>query len=592
MRRARVSVKEGATQLRTKSDTLDLFHTNDAGELVGVEENEAKLQKRISQFLPNALYPFFFFNGERVERIAGEDAYDSVEKGVKTLLDIAIFERGERHLRTQVERDLTAALQQLGDAELQRVAKDLQDLEQAREEIDSQSETHQKNLQALGIEIGDIESKQEKIQQLADLTKERDRLRADETKNGIDIVEAKRRFAASLSKSGFLAFAEGILSDTETLIVEARRRGDIPAKIKPQFVDDLLAGKVCICGTEIRSGTPEHTRLLSWRDQTGLADLKEHISYTAAAIGRLRERRNEYRGSAAQFGVDMQSLLNARKSIRSSLALIQEKLGDPTHGEDASRLHESLKKLQRQREDTKAELIVCQRDAAQNEEQQVDVKRKIRTLETQNEKGAVIKRQLDAVDHVADALAALAKIQKEDVRQSLDESIRAIWDDAAIKQYRASITEDYRLLLSKQVGGATMPVIGASTGEKQVLALSFVGSLVRKARENFGKAYGVQIGGHYPLVMDSPFGSLEDDYRAKVAEWVPRLADQVVVLVSKSQWRAEVENAMKDRIGKEYILELHTSKEGANRDIEIGGVRHPYVVSTVDPIEKTIIREV
>jgi len=446
VRRARVSVKEGATQLRTKSDTLDLFHTNDAGELVGVEENEAKLQKRISQFLPNALYPFFFFNGERVERIAGEDAYDSVEKGVKTLLDIAIFERGERHLRTQVERDLTAALQQLGDAELQRVAKDLQDLEQAREEIDSQSETHQKNLQALGIEIGDIESKQEKIQQLADLTKERDRLRADETKNGIDIVEAKRRFAASLSKSGFLAFAEGILSATETLIVEARRRGDIPAKIKPQFVDDLLAGKVCICGTEIRSGTPEHTRLLSWRDQTGLADLEEHISYTAAAIGRLRERRNEYRGSAAQFGVDMQSLLSARKSIRSSLALIQEKLGDPTHGEDASRLHESLKKLQRQREDTKAELIVCQRDAAQNEEQQVDVKRKIRTLETQNEKGAAIKRQLDAVDHVADALAALAKIQKEDVRQSLDESIRAIWDDAAIKQYRASITEDYSVL--------------------------------------------------------------------------------------------------------------------------------------------------
>jgi DNA sulfur modification protein DndD len=288
----------------------------------------------------------------------------------------------------------------------------------------------------------------------------------------------------------------------------------------------------------------------------------------------------------------MQSLLSARKSIRSSVALIQEKLGDPTHGEDASRLHESLKKLQRQREDTKAELIVCQRDAAQNEEQQVEVKRKIRTLETQNEKGAVIKRQLDAVDHVADALAALAKIQKEDVRQSLDESIRAIWDDAAIKQYRASITEDYRLLLSKQVGGTTMPVIGASTGEKQVLALSFVGSLVRKARENFGKAYGVQIGGHYPLVMDSPFGSLEDDYRAKVAEWVPRLADQVVVLVSKSQWRAEVENAMKDRIGKEYILELHTSKEGANRDIEIGGVRHPYVVSTVDPIEKTIIKEV
>jgi DNA sulfur modification protein DndD len=251
-----------------------------------------------------------------------------------------------------------------------------------------------------------------------------------------------------------------------------------------------------------------------------------------------------------------------------------------------------LKKHQRQREDTKAELIVCQRDIAKNEEAQGELKRKIRKLETQNEKGAVIKRQLEAVDHVADALAALARIQKNDVRKSLDESIRMTWDDAAIKQYGASVTEDYRLLLSKQVGGATVPVIGASTGEKQVLALSFVSSLVKKARENFGKTYGVQVGGHYPLVMDSPFGSLEDDYRAKVAEWVPRLADQVIVLVSKSQWRSEVENAMKDRVGKEYILELHTSKEGANRDIEIRGVKHPYVISTFDPMEKTIIKEV
>lgn len=592
VRRARVSVKEGATQIRQKSQTLDLFRTDETGELKPVEDNDVKRQKRISQFLPNTLYPFFFFNGERVERIANEDAYNSVEAGVKTLLDIAIFERGEKHLRTQVERELTAALQQLGDAELVKVAKELEELEKAGEVIADRAQLHLKNLQALSIEISDIESKQEKIQHLADLTKDRDRLRADEERNGLEILEAKKRFLAALSKSGYLAFSEGILASTETLIADARRRGDIPAKIKPQFVDDLLAAKECICGTVIVEGTKEHARLLSWRDQTGLADLEEHISSTSASIGRLRERRDDYREASSQFSKDMQSLLSSRKSIRSDLAVIEEKLGDPAHGEDAARLQETLKRLQRQREDTKAEIIVCQRDASNNEEKQAELKRKIRTLQTQNERAALVKRQLEAIDHVADALASLTRIQKEDVRRALDESIRLIWDDAAIKQYEASVTEDYRLLLSKQVGGTQVPVIGASTGEKQVLALSFVGSLVKKARENFGQSYGVQVGGYYPLVMDSPFGSLEDDYRAKVAEWVPKLADQIVVLVSRSQWRSEVENAMKGRIGKEFILELHTAKEGANRDIEIHGVKHPYVVSSLDPIEKTIIREV
>ena len=91
--------------------------------------------------------------------------------------------------------------------------------------------------------------------------------------------------------------------------------------------------------------------------------------------------------------------------------------------------------------------------------------------------------------------------------------------------------------------------------------------------------------------MDSAFGSLEDEYRAKVAEWVPRLAHQVVVLVSNSQWRVEVENAMKNRIGREYVLELHTSKQNANRSIDLNGKKYPYVVSVHDPFEYTLIKE-
>jgi DNA sulfur modification protein DndD len=592
IRRTRVSVKEGVSQIRRKSESLDLFRTNESGEMVSVEDTEAKRQKRIEQFLPRSLYPFFFFNGERVERIASPDAYDSVELGVKTLLDIAIYERGEKHLRTQVERELTASLQQLGDVELQRVAKELEDLDEKKEAIEERLANHQTNVQELGVDIGIIEGKQEKIQELAELAKERERLREDERKLGVELIDVQKRFSMVLSKNGYLAFSEGVLSETERLILDARRRGDIPAKIKPQFVNDLLSSKICICGTEILPGTAGYDCLVKWRDQTGLADLEEQLSYTAAAVGRLRERRNDYRSAVEQFCKDIDRLLRARQAVKSSLAVIDEKLGDPSHGEDAARLQEHLRKLQRDREQEKAEIIVAKRDLDANEEAQAAVKKKIRTLQTQSEKGALIKRQLEAVDHVADAIAAIGKLQKEDVRRSLDESIRLIWNDAAIKQYTASVTEDYRLLLSKQIAGNDTPVVGASTGEKQVLALSFVGSLVKKARENFGKVHGVQVGGYYPLVMDSPFGSLEDDYRAKVADWVPRLADQVIVLVSKSQWRAEVEGAMKDRIGKEYVLELHTSKEGSNRDIEIRGVKVPYVVSENDPNEKTIIREV
>ena len=120
---------------------------------------------------------------------------------------------------------------------------------------------------------------------------------------------------------------------------------------------------------------------------------------------------------------------------------------------------------------------------------------------------------------------------------------------------------------------------------------------MRKAGKNqeiadMGDGGGIIVGGEFPLVMDSPFGSLEDDYRETVAEWIPKLAHQVIVMVSKTQWRIEVENAMRKRIGKEYILELHTSKDNADKSIEIEGKDYTYVISTSDPCEQTLIKEV
>ena len=93
-------------------------------------------------------------------------------------------------------------------------------------------------------------------------------------------------------------------------------------------------------------------------------------------------------------------------------------------------------------------------------------------------------------------------------------------------------------------------------------------------------------------MMDSPFGSLEEAYQRKIAEWIPTLAGQVVVMASKSQWSDQVESAFRKKIGKEYVLELHTPKEGSAQTIGILNSQHPYVVETTDEHEYTEIRNI
>ncbi|MNF00456.1 hypothetical protein D3C80_1992880 [compost metagenome] len=68
--------------------------------------------------------------------------------------------------------------------------------------------------------------------------------------------------------------------------------------------------------------------------------------------------------------------------------------------------------------------------------------------------------------------------------------------------------------------------------------------------------------------MDSPFGALDPEYRQKVANLIPALADQVIVMVSKSQWRGEVESELSKRLGKQYTLKYHKPDQGSNEKFE------------------------
>jgi DNA sulfur modification protein DndD len=57
-----------------------------------------------------------------------------------------------------------------------------------------------------------------------------------------------------------------------------------------------------------------------------------------------------------------------------------------------------------------------------------------------------------------------------------------------------------------------------------------------------------------PLVLDAPLGQLDQDYQEAVARYLPRLAGQVVLLLSSSQCGPRVLDALEPRIGAEYVL--------------------------------------
>jgi DNA sulfur modification protein DndD len=117
----------------------------------------------------------------------------------------------------------------------------------------------------------------------------------------------------------------------------------------------------------------------------------------------------------------------------------------------------------------------------------------------------------------------------------------------------------------------------------------FIGSIIERVRQWSQKHSLIGLdSSSFPIVMDSPFGTLDEHYRRQIARLIPMLADQLVVLVTKTQWRGEVESEMEPYIGREYVLVFNSAKlECQPESIVLNGETYPLVRQSPNEFEWT-----
>jgi DNA sulfur modification protein DndD len=101
------------------------------------------------------------------------------------------------------------------------------------------------------------------------------------------------------------------------------------------------------------------------------------------------------------------------------------------------------------------------------------------------------------------------------------------------------ITDNYGLLT---IGEGDEVVFGRSAGQEQIVALSLIGGLNRNATRRA------------PVMMDTPFGRLDPDHRAKVLAFLADMADQVFLLVHAGEVNDEDLEAIAGDINQHYEL--------------------------------------
>ncbi len=115
-----------------------------------------------------------------------------------------------------------------------------------------------------------------------------------------------------------------------------------------------------------------------------------------------------------------------------------------------------------------------------------------------------------------------------------------------------SINQNYGLTIVHQDGTA-IPV--RSAGAEHIVALSLMGALQQNA----------PLRG--PIVMDSPFGRLDQTHTTKVVQALPSMAGQVMLLVYESELDSgQARNQLKGKLRREYRISRRSARHS---DLEI-----------------------
>lgn len=108
------------------------------------------------------------------------------------------------------------------------------------------------------------------------------------------------------------------------------------------------------------------------------------------------------------------------------------------------------------------------------------------------------------------------------------------------------INDDYGLTI-RHVDGS--PEDARSAGAEHIVALALMGALQQNA----------PLRG--PIVMDSPFGRLDDGHTSNVLRGLHRMADQIVLLVYEAEvGRERARELLGSRLSAEYELQKVNSR--------------------------------
>ncbi|AFZ12420.1 hypothetical protein Cri9333_1528 [Crinalium epipsammum PCC 9333] len=545
----------------------------------------------IGKILPESLHQYFFFDGERIEQIVRSDKRNEIAEATKKLLGVEILNRSIHHL-TQAKKSLEKELEFIGDIETKKLLKEQDKIEQYGDQIQTrQGEIAQElaHQQTLKQETSNCLRQLSRAKELELRRQELERQQALHREN---FKKSKEAIKKAISSRGYTVLLPDISEEFKAIIEDLKQQGKLMTGIDRQFVYDLLNQQRCLCGSELFEGNYFYENVKAWLDKASIAAVEETAIRLSTQVDEIEQQAVSFCEDIDREQASIKYLREVISEIETQLDDIREQLRkDPS--EEIRNLQQRLDQIDEKIRDLTLEEGENQQKIAQIKVEIDKFGKQVAKHEMNEAKQAVSQRRIAVTQDTIVRLTEVRSRLEQQFRLQLEKRIQEIFSEISFTPYIPQLSEKYELILEDNaIGNST--TVAASTGENQILSLSFIGGIIDRVREWSEKeVLMMPSSSTFPLVMDSPFGSLDQTYRRQIAKIIPRLANQLIVLVTKTQWRGEVEAEIAEIVGKQYVLTYYSSKPDCEQDfIDLGASRYPLVKQSLNGFDYTEIIEV
>lgn len=548
----------------------------------------------MNSIIPKDISKYFFFQGEGVGTISGAKGGENVKRAVQDILGFSLAKEALRDIqkvKKQYRMELSNADKtgQMSKTQNEIIVleSNICDFNEDLSSYGSSVKEYEEKITTIEEAIANSDSAVIKELHASRVDKKQQLKRAED-----DAIRARKEKVRLISDYATTAFGYELSTLAFDFIDEGEYRGRFPENIAEQLVQDILEEKECICGTNVNEGSSAYNKIQKLLEKSSDPNLESRVMRARAQLSSIKR---DSRLAKDRFNDNM-------KLLNESLELIdqlKENLRDVSARIIGTESIEDIKSTEIERTRLKGlhktDLETYLRIKARKEsaEKGLDsLKSEAGRIKGFEPKVQRFKKLIDCAESIESIINETLKNAEKDVELNLALKVNEYMTKYFRQDWKAQMvtgTFEFRLLDKYE-----NKVLGTSNGQDLFLSLSFIMSLLEISSLRSGaKGQILTPGGSAPFVLDSPFGDFDKTYKERMAESIPQSVEQVVFLLSSSQWK-DVECILKKRVGKEYILVVEQASNEKTTKVDstiIDGNEYENVRYSM-PIDCTKIEEV